>query len=875
MLLQRKNGRDDSTKPRRFGLWIVAIAGAAVAALVVAINLRPVEDQIEDYYQSALAYIAEGDDERAIIELGNVFQLDGYHRGARLAHADILIKNGNTPKAYGEYLRAVEKHPNDIDIRHKLAMIALKSDFLTQGDLWSEVKRHGEAAIDIDPDHPLSRGFALSLAYREAALTRAETTKKKLFEDAQALVAEFPEDTLGRRIMIDTFMNDENYERALIEIDALLALDNDAIKAHFERLAALERLGLMEELGVHLRKMYADDPENLGTRDALLRFYVSQGELDQAEAFLRELAGTDPANTPGYLSVLNFIRQVHGVDAALVEADRLIAETANNPEAQKENAIYRSMRASANFDLGKTDLAFDEIKSIIAANAESTEGYMLDIRTGYARMLEQLNDIPASQEQAYFVLERDGSHVGALNLRAGWKLDADLPSEAVIDLRRALNQSPEDIPTLILLAQAHQREGASDLARQRLSLAYDISRGDPDVAQIYAKYLLGEGDPNAAKTVVLNALERRPNNFQLALLLMQTLIQQQDWAAVDKLVEGIGTQFETVSEEDGQMLLGAMLLARGDTDEGVTLLSAVMEAQDKRAQEGGPPADHASVIYMITGAYVREDRLDEARAFLDSQSAKISENQALRLLTLVLDTQIDGESAASEQRLRDFVRENPADETSAKALYVYLEQAGRHEESMQVLDGALERMPDVGLFKWIKAGRLEQVGDIDGAIAVYTKMYEANIANDLVANNLASLITTYKKDAENLNFAFKIGRRLRSSREPAFQDTYGWIEYRRGNFEDAISYLEYAAAKMPDSVVVQYHLGLGLAALGQVAKAKQQMEMVLALASNKALFPEVDVARKVLAKLGRVEEGTPIVPDGFSVSKRVANQNEN
>ena len=93
----------------------------------------------------------------------------------------------------------------------------------------------------------------------------------------------------------------------------------------------------------------------------------------------------------------------------------------------------------------------------------------------------------------------------------------------------------------------------------------------------------------------------------------------------------------------------------------------------------------------------------------------------------------------------------------------------------------------------IKAVLREQAGDIDGAIAIYEALYARDSSNVVVANNLASMIATYRDDPASLDRAFAVARRLRGLDVPAFQDTYGWIEYRRGNIADALPDLEAAA----------------------------------------------------------------------------------
>jgi tetratricopeptide (TPR) repeat protein len=177
-----------------------------------------------------------------------------------------------------------------------------------------------------------------------------------------------------------------------------------------------------------------------------------------------------------------------------------------------------------------------------------------------------------------------------------------------------------------------------------------------------------------------------------------------------------------------------------------------------------------------------------------------------------------------------------------------LRRSGRDEDAAAVLEKGLTDAPGVPSLMWIKAGELEKSGDIDGAIAIYEDLYEQDSSNLIVANNLASLITTHRASEEELERAFSIARRLRNSDLAPFQDTYGWIEYRRGNFNEAIDHLEKAAIGLPNDPLVQFHYGMALVAVDQKESAKTQLERALAIAGDSDL-PQFDIARETLDKL--------------------------
>ena len=65
----------------------------------------------------------------------------------------------------------------------------------------------------------------------------------------------------------------------------------------------------------------------------------------------------------------------------------------------------------------------------------------------------------------------------------------------------------------------------------------------------------------------------------------------------------------------------------------------------------------------------------------------------------------------------------------------------------------------------MQASRLELDGDLEGAIALYERLYAMLPNEEVVANNLASLLSTAREDEASLARASVIARRLRD-RDP-------------------------------------------------------------------------------------------------------------
>ena len=182
-------------------------------------------------------------------------------------------------------------------------------------------------------------------------------------------------------------------------------------------------------------------------------------------------------------------------------------------------------------------------------------------------------------------------------------------------------------------------------------------------------------------------------------------------------------------------------------------------------------------------------------------------------------------------------------------LYVLLRRTGQTDAAREVLAKALADNPDAPRLLLYKASDLEQEGDIEGAIAIYENLYALNSSNVTIANNLASLLSTFRDDEATLERAAAVARRLRDTDIPPFQDTYGWIAYRQGNFEEALTYLEPAAAALTDNALVQYHLGMTYVALERPEDARAALTRALEVAGENSTLPQMKIAQETLATL--------------------------
>jgi predicted Zn-dependent protease len=225
-------------------------------------------------------------------------------------------------------------------------------------------------------------------------------------------------------------------------------------------------------------------PDNVEARSALIAWYMSEGDIDGAEAFMRKLAGDPTGPVEGHVAVVQLLQATRGAEAAKTELGKLII--ANDGTANAD--LYRALDATFDFEAGKRDEAIAAIEAVLKAADASDQTRRIKVML--AKMLEATGNSVGARARIEEVLAEDATSVEALKMRAGWLIQEDRPGEAIVDLRAALGQAPRDAAILTLMAAAHERDGSLELAGERLALAVEVSGSAPEESMRYAQFLL-------------------------------------------------------------------------------------------------------------------------------------------------------------------------------------------------------------------------------------------------------------------------------------------------------------------------------------------------------------------------------------------------
>ncbi|NNE89988.1 MAG: tetratricopeptide repeat protein [Silicimonas sp.] len=801
--------------------------GSLILFLTALTACDSAEERAEKHFQSGVELVEAGDIPRALVEFRNVFKLNDAHREARLEYAKASRSIGNIPESYSNYLRIVEEFPDDTQSRLALVEMAI----LTQN--WDEAERHAEELLAAEGEVEGQDIAKLALEFRQAVLDQDASRLRELTLSAEELAATRPDDPILQRILIEGYLSEQEFEKALEVTDRAIASAPNVRTFYRVRASIIQRTGDMEELEKHLRGMIEQFPDDQEVKNALIRLLARDGKADDAEAFMRDELAAATEKTGAHVSLIAFLRQVRGDDAALAETEIAIA-------AYEDQSVFSALKSGILFDTGKESEAITLLQSVVdtAEPSEETDRFKITL----AKMLLSTGNDVGARQLVETVLAGDASNVEALKMSASWLIESDQPDEAINALRAALDQEPEDAEAMSLMATAHQRNGDLQLAQDLLALAVEASGNAPKETLRFVQLMMQERRYRPAEDALVGALRASPGNTQLLAVLGNVYIASEQWSRVLQ-VESSLKRLET---EQAIKLAENLQLQRIARQDGAAEATAFLQGLVRNNES------NISARIALIQAKLRESEPDEALNLARELAAELPDDPVAQLV--LGNTEFATRDFEAAKKTFQEIVDTANEPRAVMQLVRVLGVEGKVEEALGIIDAALEKDPGQRDLKWAKASFLERINDIEGAISIYEELYQANSASLVVANNLASLLATYRQDDESLERAFSVARRLRGTDVPPFQDTYGWILYRRGNATEAVSYLEPAARSLSGDPIVQFHLGKAYLDLGRNEDALMQFQAVLEVAEEEDTREQIIEAKEQVERL-TTEEG--------------------
>jgi tetratricopeptide (TPR) repeat protein len=446
------------------------------------------------------------------------------------------------------------------------------------------------------------------------------------------------------------------------------------------------------------------------------------------------------------------------------------ADVTQSPELAPGEATagYYFLLARRLEDDGKTDAAITALKKAIDLAPESAEvrAELAGIYARHDRARDALDTAEASLKQD--PANRDANKVlgtvyAALVDQRQPVRPGDDPSRyralAIAALEKSRRDTGVDLNLELMLGRLYLQASTFDKAIVSLKRVADEAPGYPEAAMLLAAALEGAGQPNEAIQALENSLDDNPTFYRGHARLAELYEAQRRFkeaAAAYGRAQAANPRADLLPKQ------AAALMNSGDPSAARDLLQSALTRK---------AAPDAGLLYML--AQAQRQLKDVAGATLTAAKLKEAFPQDAR--GLYLEAQIlqdKGQTTEAIAAFQTLIKRAPEDPALLYEYASLLEKGGRTADAERTLRDLIARDPQ-----------------------------DANALNSL-GYMLAERGQRLDEAVDLVQRALKV-----FPRNPSFLDSLGWAFYQQGKLDMADVPLTEAAAKLPESSVVQDHLG--------------------------------------------------------------------
>jgi tetratricopeptide (TPR) repeat protein len=753
------------------------------------------EESSEKFIESGKELMNEGDYDKARLEFRNALQINPLEAEGYYQLALIDEKNQNWKGMYANLSTVESLEPNHVNAIVKLGQIQLLSGRL------DEAMERAEKALSLEPENIEATLLQATVFIKQEKFNEAE----KQIDQALSIDSTSME-ALSARIML--YKETEQYDAALTAADEALVAHPDSLPVKMIKLSIYEAqkdFNAMESLLASLSEEMPDESWIAISRTKLLNDGLNRPQ--DARKVMEDYIAANPDDIETKLAYVGFLNN-SDADAAVAKLDQYLAENPDNQELRfaKLEMLQRQ---------GKTDDMVAELEAIIASEPDSDSG--LRAKAVLAGLEASKENFDQAEKMADEVLAIDSQNEQALLIKSKLQIRNEDFDSAISNLRTIIRNNPEADEAMVLLAQVYMKTGSAQLAENSFRQALSVNPRNPQAAMSVASSLMRSNDLDRTENVLIGALEGNPESEELLQALAQVRILKRDWAGTQTTLESLGD-----SESALTHLLSAQMY------QGLQDYTLAISEYDLALQID-PGLTRA--LQELARSYVRLEQQEEMIEYLNQHIADHPQQlNGYSVLSNYYVSQNDWDAAIGVTEKG--IQTNPQWGSGYGMMAGLYQQKGDMEQAVSTYQEGLEKLPEDNVLTLQLASTYEAMGEFQKARDLYEEVISRDPLIDVAANNLASLLTDQFESPENLQRALTLSSRFRDSDQPYFADTFGWVNFKMGNYEDARSALETAASSDDAIALFHYHLGRVYVALSLPEEARQSFERAQRMANE-------------------------------------------
>ncbi|MEO8398643.1 MAG: tetratricopeptide repeat protein [Ignavibacteriaceae bacterium] len=552
----------------------------------------------------------------------------------------------------------------------------------------------------------------------------------------------------------------------------------------------------------------------------------------------------------------------HFIDGSIAESKgdyaRAIIEFQDALRLDPNAGIYYSL-AKNYFALNKLSLALQNSKQSVELDSQKVEYYEL-----LSNIYSEAHQSDSAAIVLNKIIEIDSSNVNAY-YRLARIYENNRPMEAIKIYEGLTNRIGPEWSVLVRVAELYEKLGNFDTASATIEQLLSLDPGNESLQKLLIESYLRAKNYDKALEMVSDILELTPDDLSARETKAQIYLAQNNWDAASKEYNfildqpdvpldaklRIGTSYFNQSLKDSALLpvtkkffekidkdttdwqvkmyLGAIAINEGDDSTAIKNFKIVTDLARWNVE----------AWIRLGGLYFDNQKYVEASKVMNEAVEFFPEDFTVNLI-LGLSLSQDNKYSEAKAYLKKSVNLNPSDITALSAYGFALNQLKEYNEAINYLNKALQIKPDdvnlLGTLGLIYDSQ-EMWTQVD---SVYGKALSIDSSNALVNNNYAYSLSERGIKLDEALRMIKIAIKA-DSNNSSYLDTYGWVFFKLGDYEQAKKYIEKAIDAGGESAVMLEHLGDILFKIGNKDSAKQMWQKAFDIDdSNNKLKIKID-----------------------------------
>ncbi len=408
---------------------------------------------------------------------------------------------------------------------------------------------------------------------------------------------------------------------------------------------------------------------------------------------------------------------------------------------------------------------------------------------------------------------------GSALVRAGYYDEAE---SLLLDIEKQLEEP--DFRVEISLGTIYEKKKDYEKSLVHYSKANLLQPSNLTIPMKMALILM-EMDSTAKALELLQQLEKiSPTNTRIRKLI--SLIKDKSGDRYGALTERLASYALSPGDPNDEYYIARYLADVGDLP--------LAERFLKKALKENPNPD---IVSMYAYLLLSQHRLGQARELLYRATQEYPDNAYLNALTAYYFEQINDLKLAKKYFSKALAEDslNPKRYIDLATIELRL---GDTLKAIQILQEGRAKLKGNKDILFNLANILGQTGKIDQMEEIYQELAQTDTTEKAVIyNNWGYFLAKY---GLKLNFADSlISLALKKEPDnPIFLDSKGWVEFQRGNYENALKYIKKAVENGARDPEIFEHMGRIYEKLGEYEKAIQWYERALKTDPSKKYLKE-------------------------------------